>query len=40
MIKKKEPALTQQEFLRNAMRRLNMTRDEFTKRIGFEGFGF
>ena len=34
MAKKKEPALTQQEFLRNAMRRLDMTRDEFTERIG------
>ena len=34
MTQKKEPALTQQEFLRNAMRRLDMTRDAFTARIG------
>jgi aspartate carbamoyltransferase catalytic subunit len=29
-----EPTIAQQEFLRNAMTLLNMTRDEFAERIG------
>ena len=34
MASKKKPALSQQEFLRDAMERLGMTRDQFAERIG------